>query len=209
MEEGARLEWLLCICTGAIALFHVPLFLATSAHPFNWVNRWLDSFCLLQSGVHLPLFCCFCLLHDYECMLPISRWNAVHYNIALCESQNCSRCETIPLLQIKFLSSSILIFIWDLMWVKYHPVLFLLIMAGSYFRVRFLLGSSSHRLNRAWRWLGKRADTKKSTDFPLVGNLADPSFIHFGGCCVDPEENIAEKGIYWNQASKKSVLYRK
>ena len=61
----------------------------------------------------------FCLLHDYECMLPISRWNAVHYNIALCESQNCSRSETIPLLQIKFLSSSILIFIWDLMWVKY------------------------------------------------------------------------------------------
>ena len=56
VEEGARLEWLLCICTGAIALFHVPLFLATSAHPFNWVNRWLDSFCLLQSGVHLPLF---------------------------------------------------------------------------------------------------------------------------------------------------------
>ena len=74
---------LLCVCTGAIALFHVPLFLATSAHPFNWVNRWLDSFCLLQSGVHLPLFCCFCLLHDYECMLPISRWNAVHYNIAV------------------------------------------------------------------------------------------------------------------------------
>ena len=146
----------------------------------------------------------FCLLHDYECMLPISRWNAVHYNIALCESQNCSRSETIPLLQIKFLSSSILLFIWDLMWVKYHPVLFLLIMAGSYFRVRFLLGSGSHRLNRAWRWLGKRADTKKSTDFPLVGNLADPSFIHFGGCCVDPVENIAKKGIYWNQASKNS-----
>ena len=85
VEEGARLRY--CVCTGAIALFHVPLFLATSAHPFNWVNRWLDSFCLLQSGVHLPLFCGFCLLHDYECMLPISRWNAVHYNIALCESQ--------------------------------------------------------------------------------------------------------------------------
>ena len=58
VEEGARF-CILCVCTGAIALFHVPLFLATSAHPFNWVNRWLDSFCLLQSGVHLPLFLLF------------------------------------------------------------------------------------------------------------------------------------------------------
>ena len=193
---------LLCVCTGAIALFHVPLFLATSAHPFNWVNRWLDSFCLLQSGVHLPLSLLF---------LPSPRlWMYVaNFTMKRCSLQHCSRSETIPLLQINFLSSSILIFIWDLMWVKYHPVLFLLIMAGSYFRVRFLLGIGSYRLNRARRWLGKRADTKKSTDFPLVGNLADPSFIHFGGCCVDPVENIAKKGIYWNQASKKSVSYRK
>ena len=184
--------------------FWQPVHIHSIESTADWIHF---AFCNL---VFIFLFlCCFCLLRDYECMLPISRWNAVHYNIALCESQNCSRSETIPLLQIKFLSSSILIFIWDLMWVKYHPVLFLLIMAGSYFRVRFLLGSSSHRLNRAWRWLGKRADTKKSTDFPLVGNLADPSFIHFGGCCVDPVENIAKKGIYWNKASKNSVLYRK
>ena len=184
--------------------FWQPVHIHSIESTADWIHF---AFCNL---VFIFLFlCCFCLLHDYECMLPISRWNAVHYNIALCESQNCSRSKTIPLLQIKFLSSSILIFIWDLMWVKYHPVLFLLIMAGSYFRVRFLLGSGSYRLNRAWRWLGKRADTKKSTDFPLVGNLADPSFIHFGGCCVDPVENIAKKGIYWNQGSKKSDLYRK
>ena len=74
---------LLCVCTGAIALFHVPLFLATSAHPFNWVNRWLDSFCLLQSGVHLPLSLLF---------LPSPRlWMYVaNFTMKRCSLQHCT-----------------------------------------------------------------------------------------------------------------------
>ena len=151
--------------------FWQPVHIHSIESTADWIHF---AFCNL---VFIFLFlCCFCLLRDYECMLPISRWNAVHYNIALCESQNCSRSETIPLLQIKFLSSSILIFIWDLMWVKYHPVLFLLIMAGSYFRVRFLLGSSSHRLNRAWRWLEKEP-TLKVDGFSACRQLGW-SFLH-------------------------------